>query len=401
MPEFRKRLTAKDIETGTIRWEPCQDPLIRSVVPQTLVFDMRVGKNLIANLSVEWEKRSLFVGEAIMGAVIDSELVIQSAREKAGVVSCQIFAPQELMVIKKRLSHQEHNGRYLKWFAREDELYGRLLTCADGYEIEISGKRFKGRAPDFEKRKLVIGDLLRGFSPGDDLLIHWKVSADRPTLVVEKEDHAEKSAFDGTTPLRSLVARLLSRPLGEFNEGEVKGLIVLLEENKKLWERLVTFQEENRILKEQVNMLESLFEQFISNSFFNSKREFETWAASHINFFEKGLRLLHKNYSISIDDGKKRRIDLLCQDKKGLLVIVQILYSPEPAQVTEALDLITFLRSQAEAFGKELTGGQFKTSEIRGMIIANYEKTDLVEQCLNRQVRLALVKSGCIIDILE
>ncbi len=316
------------------------------------------------------------------------------------MVNCQILAPQEKMVVKKRLSHQEYSGRYLKWFAREDELYQRLFSIKDGFEIEISGKRMHGRAPDFEKRKIIIGDLLRVFSPGDDLLIKWK-HHETPVLLIERDEHLEKSQLDGTTPLRSLVTRLLARPLGEFNEGEVKGLIVLLEENKKLWERIVTMQEENRCLKEQVNIIESLFEQFTSNSFFNSKREFETWAAAHINLFEKGLRIIHKNYSVSLAGERKRRIDLLCQDRKGVLTVVQILYSPEPVQISEALDLMDHLRANTGSFGSAVTGGQFKSADLRGMIIANYERTDLVEHCLQRNVKLCLVKSGCLIDVLE
>ena len=400
MPEFRKKLTAREIEKGAICWEASQDADVKSVIPASLVFNMMLGEQEIANLSVEWEKRSLFVGEAIATAAIDSEIVLSNSRERGSVVNCQIFAPQEKMAIKKRLSHQEHSGRYLKWFAREDELYTRMFSLKEGFEIEIGGKRMKGRAPDFEKRKLMIGDLLRVFSPGDDLLIKWKTQ-EIPVLLIKRDDPSEKAQLDGTTPLRSLITRLLARPLGEFNEGEVKGLIVLLEENKKLWERIVTMQEENRRLKEQVNMIESLFEQFTSNSFFNSKKEFELWVAAHINMFEKGLRVIHRNYSVTLSNERKRRIDLLCQDRKGVLVVVQILYSPEPVQINEALDLLEHLRANTSSFGSELTSGQFKSADLRGMIIANYERTDLVEHCLQKQVKLCLVKSGCLIDVLE
>ncbi len=400
MPEFRKKLTAREIEKGAICWEASQDADVKSVIPASLVFNMMLGEQEIANLSVEWEKRSLFVGEAIATAAIDSEIVLSNSRERGSVVNCHIFAPQEKMAIRKRLSHQEHSGRYLKWFAREDELYTRMFSLTEGFEIEIGGKRMKGRAPDFEKRKLMIGDLLRVFSPGDDLLIKWKTQ-EIPVLLIKRDDPSEKAQLDGTTPLRSLITRLLARPLGEFNEGEVKGLIVLLEENKKLWERIVTMQEENRRLKEQVNMIESLFEQFTSNSFFNSKKEFELWVAAHINMFEKGLRVIHRNYSVTLSSERKRRIDLLCQDRKGVLVVVQILYSPEPVQVNEALDLLEHLRANTGSFGSELTSGQFKSADLRGMIIANYERTDLVEQCLQKQVKLCLVKSGCLIDVLE
>ena len=400
MPEFRKKLTAREIDKGAITWDASQDAEVRAIIPQSLVFDMFVDGQEIANLSVEWDKRSLFIGEVLTMAVPESEIVLTAARERSGAVGCQIFAPQEKMVIRKRLSHQEHSGRYLKWFAREDELYNRLFSFKEGFEIEISGKRMQGRAPDFEKRKVIIGDLLRVFSPGDDLLIKWKQN-EVPVLVIKREEPVEKGQLDGTTPLRSLVTRLLARPLGEFNEGEVKGLIVLLEENKKLWERIVAMQEENRRLKEQVNMIESLFEQFTSNSFFNSKREFEIWVASHISLFEKGLRIIHKNYTVSMTGERKRRIDLLCQDRKGVLMVVQILYSPEPVQISEALDLMDHLRANTSSFGSEVTGGQFKSADIRGMIIANYERTDLVELCLQRSVKLCLVKSGCLIDVLE
>lgn len=401
MPEFRKKLASREIETGVLTWSAAEDAQLRSVIPATLVFDVIYNGQEYANLSVEWERRSLFLGEPLSMAVADSELVLTGSREKAGPVICHIFAPQDKMVIRKRLSHQEHNGRYLKWFAREDELYSRLFTSRDSFVIEIAGKRVKGRMPDFERRKLMVGELLRGFTPGDVLLIHWHHDKDDSILVLEHEDSTGKTQPDGSTPLRALVARLLSRPLGEFNEGEVKGLIVLLEENKKLWERIANFQEENRRLKEQVNMLESLFEQFTSNSFFNSKKEFESWVAAHSSLFEKGMRVIHRNYTVTIQGGRKHRIDLLCQDRKGVLVAIQSLFSPDPVQVSEALELLDYLRANISAFGSELTDGQYQAAGIRGMIIANYEKTDLVEQCLQRQVKLCLVKSGCLIDILE
>ena len=401
MPEFRKKLSSREIESGILTWSTEEDSQLRMVIPPTLVFDVICDGQEFANLSVEWEKRNLFIGEPLSMAAADSELVLTGSRDKGAQINCQIFAPQEKMVIRKRLSHQEHNGRYLKWFAREDELYSRLFSSRESFVIQIAGKRVKGRIPDFERRKLTIGELLRGFAPGDDLLIHWHHAKEESVLVIEREDVAGRSQPDGSTPLRALVARLLSRPLGEFNEGEVKGLIVLLEENKKLWERITNYQEENRRLKEQVNMLESLFEQFTSNSFFNSKKEFEFWVADHASLFEKGMRVIHRNYTVNIPGGRKRRIDLLCQDRKGVLVAVQILFSPEPAQISEALELIDHLRVNIEAFGSELTGGQFKSADIRGMIIANYEKTDLVEQCLQKQVKLCLVKSGCLIDVLE
>ncbi len=113
------------------------------------------------------------------------------------------------------------------------------------------------------------------------------------------------------------------------------------------------------------------------------------------------MRVIHRNYTVTWQGGRKRRIDLLCQDRKGVLIAVQSLFSPDPGQVSEALELLDYLRANIGAFGSELTEGQYKAVGIRGMIIANYEKTDLVEQCLQRQVKLCLVKSGCLIDILE
>lgn len=401
MAEFRKKLSLPEIESGSIFWTEEQDPEVKAVIPQTLVFDLLCNGVEYANLSVEWEKRKLFIGEAVASSMPEAEIVLQTVKDKSATVNCLILTPQEKMVIRKRLSHQEHSRRNLKWFAREDELYGRLLSSADDFMIEISGKKFRGRAPDFDKRTLFVGDPIRFFSPGDDLLIHWNANSEPPVLVIAREELVSRQPLDGTTPLRSLMARLLSRPLGDFNEGEVKGLILLLDENKKLWEKISNLQEENRCLKEQVNMLESLFEQFASNSFFNSKKEFELWVAAHVNVFEKGLRVIHRNYAVTFAEGRKRRIDLLCQDRKGILVVVQILFNPERPQVEETIDLINHLRSNVEDFGSEVTSGQLKAADIRGMIIADCEKADLVEDCLHNRVKLCLVKSGCLIDILE
>lgn len=80
---------------------------------------------------------------------------------------------------------------------------------------------------------------------------------------------------------------------------------------------------------------------------------------------------------------------------------MQILYSPEEAQVEETIELINHLRANIEDFGSDVTGGQLKASDIRGIIIADCEKADLVEKCLQNKVKLCLAKSGCLIDILE
>ena len=103
MPEFRKKLTAREIDKGAITWDTAQDAEVRAIIPQSLVFDMVVDGQEIANLSVEWDKRSLFIGEVLTMAVPESEIVLTSTRERGGVVGCQIFAPQEKMVIRKRL----------------------------------------------------------------------------------------------------------------------------------------------------------------------------------------------------------------------------------------------------------------------------------------------------------
>jgi hypothetical protein len=401
MVEFRKRLDLREIESGAIFWDEGLDEQLKAVIPQTLVFDLIFEDREYVNLSVEWKDRRFFIGEPVTQALPGSELVLTPAKDKPLAVECTIYTPQEKMVIRKRLSHHEHSRRFLKWFAREDELYERLFSFSREFIISIEGKEIKAVAPDFEKRNLYVGEALRFFSPGDDLLIHWSREADFPTLVIEREEIAARLPLDGTTSLRSLVTNLLSRPLESYNEGEVKGLIVLLDENKKLWERISQYQEENRRLKEQVNMLESLFEQFASNSFFNSKKEFESWVANHLSKFEAGLRVIHQKYSVTLSEGRKRRIDLLCQDKKGFLVVVQNLFNPDSGQVEEAISLMNHLRSNIETFGSELTKGQLKAADIRGMIIANHEKADLVEQCLQQGIKLGLVKSGCLIDIME
>jgi hypothetical protein len=402
MAEFRKKLSIQEIESGAICWNEAQDEELRAVIPQTLVFDMVFEDSQSDNLSVEWEKRRLFIGEPVASAIPDSEIVLMSAKDQPTIIKCCIFAPKERIIIRKRLSHQEHSRKCLKWFAREDDLYQRLFAgLEEEFVIDVAQKKILGRVPELEKRKIFIGDPIRLFNPGDDLLIHWDSSAEVPTLIVTKEELATKVPSEGITSLRSLVARLLSRPLTDFNEGEVKGLIVLLDENKKLWEKLSNHQEENRRLKEQVNMLEALFEQFASNSFFSSKKEFEQWVTNHVNTFEKGLRLLHRNYSVTFSEGRKRRIDLLCQDKKGVLVAVQILFRPDAQQTQETLELMQHLRSNIEAFSSELTGGQFRAADVRGLIIADQEKAELVEFCMENRIKLCLIKSGCLIDVLE
>ena len=61
MPEFRKKLTAREINMGSLTWEASQDSEIKAVLPASLVFDMLVDGQEVANLSVEWDKRNLLL----------------------------------------------------------------------------------------------------------------------------------------------------------------------------------------------------------------------------------------------------------------------------------------------------------------------------------------------------
>lgn len=401
MMEFRKILSQGEIEKGILRWEDDQDVLLRRILPQTLVFDLVFDGKRLDHLSVEWDKRELYIGEPLMKAMAGSEVALSPAAEKGQGVVARLVDPSEKILIRKRLSHNEHKHRYLKWYAREDDLYRRLFPDQEPFLIEIAGRQIPGQAPNFERRNLVVGEALHAFHPGDNLLLCWSPDARTPTLVISREDLPSNFAQDAMTSLRSLVTRLLSRPLNEFNDGEVKGLIVLLDENKNLWERLNRTNEENQKLKEQIATLESVFEQFARNSFFGCKRDFEEWVATHMNFFEKGIRLLHRDYSVTLPDGRKFRIDLLCQDRRGVLVAAEILFNPGPEDLEEALNVFDWARDNLSAVAEDLSKGKLKATAMRGMVITNRERPELVENCLQRGVKLCLVNSGCVIDVLE
>ncbi len=401
MGEFRKILTPAEIRSGSLCWGEEADGDLRRVLPQTLVFDMVIEGRRLDHLAVEWEKRELYIGEPLMAAVAGAEFVIVTPADKGGAVSGRIILPNERILIKKRLSQNEHRRRLLKWYAREDHLYRRLFSGTDRFDVEIAGKRTPGHPPDFEKRQLIIGEALRSFNPGDTLRVGWMPDESVPTLFIAKEELKSNLAKDGIATLRSLVMRLISRPLGEFNEGEVKALVALLDENKTLWERLMALKEENEKLKEQLGTLESVFEQFSRNSFFNSKSDFENWVSSHIGMFERGIRLLHKDYLPEIPDSQSRRIDLLCQDRKGVLVAVEIVFNPESEELDEVVRFFAALSKNAERIGNQLTEGRLSAGAIRAMIVSNRENADLVERCLQNDVKLCVVNSGCVIDALE
>lgn len=401
MPEFCKILTESEILSGTLCWSDEQDAEVRKVLPPNLMVDLLWKGKKIPHLTVEWEKRELYIGDPLMKAAPGTELSLSTHPEKAGAVVATLRQPEAPVIIRKRLSMSEFKARALKWFAREDELYSRLLPAGDSFAIEIHGKVIPNRRPDFEKRTLLVGEALRAFSPGDTLIIHRTQQDGRSILVIDREDQAAETAADAMTSLRALVTRLISRPLNEFNEGEVKGLIALLDENKNLWERLSVLREENEKLKEQIATLENVFAQFARNTFFTNKRDFLDWVIGHLAVFEKGIRLLHRDYAITWDDGSKRRIDLLCQDRKGVLVAIEVVFNPCPEDLEGCLRLMSWLKENIRALGHELTEGRLQANSIRGWVITNLEKPEMVETCLENNIRLCVVNSGFVIDTLE
>lgn len=401
MPEFRKVLTIEEIRSGNLHWTEIQDAELKKVFPQALVFDLLWEEKRIDHLAVEWEHRRLHIGDPILQAQEGAEIILSSSDKNTTVVQATILEPVDSIIIRKRLSLNEFKHRYLKWFAREDDLYRRLISNSEALNVEIGGKVTPGRQADFEKRTLTIGEALRMFSPGDMLLLHRSRATDVPTLVITREATQTNIATDATTSLRSLITRLISRPLNEFNEGEVKGLVALLDENKRLWERLTNLREENDKLKEQVATLENVYDQFSKNTFFGSKRDFDEWVINHITVFEKGIRILHRDYAVTWEDGKKRRVDLLCQDRKGLLVAVEIVFNPVVEDLESTLRMMIWLKRNIDSLGRELTNGKLQANSIRGMVISNREKPDLVEICLQNSIKLCMVNSGYLIDIIE
>ncbi len=401
MAEFRKFITPEEIHTGNLTWDEEHDADLRRVLPASLMFDMMFDGRKIEHLSAVWERRELAIGEPLTKILSGSEIVLYPLSERGTTVICRVTAPGDAIVIRKRLSLNEHKHRYLKWYAREDELYRRLFPGEEPFVIEIGGRRVPGHTPDFEKRQLVIGEALRLFQPGDNLLVSWKHSDTEKLLSVTREEIPSSIAKDSMMSLRLMVTRLISRPLSEFNEGDVKGLILLLDENKNLWERYSQVKEENEKLKEQIATIESVFEQFTRNTFFGCKRDFEEWVSGHMSLFEKGIRLIHRDYSVIVKDNRKRRIDLLCQDRKGVLVAVEVVFNPSIEDLEETLRLLEWLKGNIASFGNELTGGKMKATSIRGMLVTNREKPELVERCLQNGIKLCVVTSGCVIDVIE
>ena len=401
MMEFRKTLTQNEIEKGILRWEDAEDCLLRRIIPQTLVFDLVFEGQRLDHLTVEWEKRELYIGEPLMKAIAGSEVALSIAPEKGSDVLARLVDPSEKIMIRKRLSSNEHKHRFLKWYVREDDLYRRMFPDSEPFTIDLGGRQIQDQAPNFEKRNLIIGEAIRFFNPGDNLLLRWSPEAETPTLLISREEIQSSFANDAMTVLRGLVTRLISRPLKEFNEGEVKGLIVLLDENKNLWERLSRVNDENEKLKERISTLENVFEQFSRNSFFGCKHDFEEWVASHVNMLEKGIRLLNREYSITLPGDHDFRIDLLCQDRRGTLLAAEILFNPNAEDLLEALKVLEWAKHNLDSVAADISQGKLKANAIRGMIIANKERPELVEQCLQNSVKLCVVNSGCVIDVLE
>ncbi len=401
MAEFRKTLTLEEVSSGSLQWTKDQDTELSRFFPQTLVFDMLWEGKRLEHLSVEWEKHELFVGEPLLKSSEGAELLLTYDDKSGSAIVARIIKPDDDLIVRKSLSHKEFKHRYLKWYAREDEIYRRLLPVSESFAIEIDGKTIPNRYADFEKRTLIVGESLRKFAPGDTLLIHCKKDTQIPTLIISREQLPSTSPVDEMTTIRSLVTRLISRPLSEFNGGEVKGLILLLDENKKLWERVTRLREENEKLKEQVATLEGVFDQFSKNTFFTCKHDFEEWVVTHMGLFEKGIRVLHRDYEVSWEDGKKRRIDLLCQDRKGVLIAVEIVFNPVLEDMEGPLKMMSWLKQNIKGLGKELTGQKLNANSIRGMVISNREKPDLVEICLQNNIKLCVVNSGLLIDVIE
>lgn len=402
MSEFKKILSLDEIKSGLAAWSPDHDAAIKELFLNETSVEVLFDGKIPELVKVDYEKRAINLGKRLMQAAKDSQLVIADFREKNHrAVSCRLMGPTDRIVIRKRLSLNEFKHRHIKWYARENDLYRRLFDERESFAIEICGRRIFGRAPDFEKRNLVVGEMLRCFCPGDDLLIKWRTDSDMPVLVFSKEEQTANVANEAMTSVRAIVTRLLSRPLGEFNEGEIKGLIVLLDENKKLWERLVELSDENQKLKEQVGTLESVFEQFARNTFFNCQKDFEEWVADHLNLFEKGLRILHRDHSVKLQSGEMRRLDLLCQDKKGVLVIVEIAFNPSAKGIEAIVELTANLQQNVQLLGKELTGGVLQATAIRGILVTNIERPETVETCLQKGIKLCVVNAGCVLDIIE
>lgn len=402
MFEFRKKLSQEEIRSGSINWEAEHEDSFRLLFPAEASASVLYEGKPLPKVKLDWAKKELYLGEPLTGAPLNSEVVLQaSPGNRSCSVQCRIQAPPQRMMVKKRLSLNEYHHRYLKWYAREDELYRRLFPSDEPFIIEIGNRRITGRQPDFEKRRLVVGEILRCFSPGDDLLIAWASDSETPVLVITREEHPENVVEEALTSTRGLVTRLISRPLSDFNDGEVKALIALLVENKSLWEKIVTISEENRCLKEQVGTLESLFDQFVRNTFFVCKKDFEEWVISHLNLVEKGLRVLHRDYVLKLENNRPFRIEILCQDRKGVLVMLEVVFNPQAADIDAVVRQFAHLRANITSLGCELTGKILQANSIRAIFVSNVEKPELVEQCIQNGIKLCVITGGCVIDVIE
>lgn len=401
MAIFRKRVGNFEITEGAIYWNASQDDEIKSVIPDTFIFELRYDGKEYRNLAIDWEKRKLFIGEPLSGVSPGSELTLSTSNEDSDVVICSISNPEEDLVIRKRLSHNEFNHRHLKWYAREDELYRRLFPTDDPVQVKIGSRLLKLVYPDFQKRKLRLGEALRVFSPGEDILLRWDSSSGEPILSIDHEELVSKCTYKGSTPVRAIVAKLISRPLSNFKEGDIKALLILLDENKNLWEQIGELQEENKSLKDQVSIVESVFEQLSENQFFDSKKCFVDWIFNHIGQFEKGIRIIHRDFNLEFENGKHCCVDFVCQDKKGILTVVEVVFNPETDKINNAINLIQTLENNLDTLSKQLTDNALLATSIRGVIITNFETAALVESCLQSNIKLFVVKSGYAIDVID
>ncbi|NLM17778.1 MAG: hypothetical protein GX221_08695 [Candidatus Riflebacteria bacterium] len=403
MAEFRKYLTAEEISEGRLTWTKDDDAVISEIFPQALLFSMKIDDEILTGLSVDREKRSLFVGEVIKNFAPGSEILLISPKTENAPVQCHIMVPQEQMIIQKRLSLQEYNGRYLKWFAREDNLYARLFLYKANYNIEIFGKQIKGRAPDFEKRKLFIGNLITVFSPGDDLLIRWATAEDSeiPVLKIEHISKAEQKV-DGNAQMRAMVSRILSSaPISGYDKAELHTLILMLDENKKLWEKNTLLQEENQSLKEHLKLLESVCEQFSSNSMFQYRRDFEQFVLNRPGQIEKGLKVVLRDLVIELPTGRQKTLDALCIDRLGVYTACQFIYKSDMQEIDENIALIQYLHDNKQALKKFLPDPELEIADVRGLIIADSENDDLLEKSVQSGIKLAVVKTGSLIETWE
>ncbi|MBF0409237.1 MAG: hypothetical protein HQM10_17995 [Candidatus Riflebacteria bacterium] len=399
--EIKKIVTADEIKSGVLTWLESEDEKMKLFF-SSKISELKVFGDFVSEWNISFENRTLKLGETLKKAKPETELSIFVDEEiNEHVVSIEMSDSTDDIIIRKRLSLNEFNQRKLKWFAREDELYGKLFPSEDFFSIEIDGKVTPNRRPDYDRRTLALGEAIKAFSPGDTLLIHRSRRAGAPVLVIGREKSSANVGADAMTSLRLMVARLISRPLSEFNEGEIKGLVALLDENKSLWQQVHVLHEENEKLKERVSTLEDVFEQFSKNSFFQSKKDFIEWVLEHINLIEKGLRVLYCDYPVTLEDGRKRRLDVLCQDKKGVLVAVEVVFNPTQECLENIRKSITWHRENIQALTSVLSEGKFQANSARGIVVSNHEKSELVNFCLQNAIKLCVVNGGFIVDVVE